>query len=262
MPWYKGPTLLEALDSVHPPNRPVDKPLRVPLQDVYKISGIGTVPVGRVETGVMTPGEKILFAPTTIASEVKTIEMHHTNIPQAVPGDNIGFNVKNVSVKELHRGMVACDLNKDPAAGAVSFEAQVIIMNHPGKIHVGYSPVIDCHTSHIACRFEEIKVKMDRRTGKVLEENPSFIKTGDAAIVKLVPLKPLVVESFTEFPPLGRFAVRDMKRTVAVGVIKEVEKETKSAPKAGGKAAAAKHQMKHVNPNPDRHMGHSSIEAH
>jgi elongation factor 1-alpha len=148
--------------------------------------------------------------------------MHHTSIPQALPGDNIGFNVKNVSVKELKRGYVACDADKDAASGAASFDAQVIVMSHPGKIHKGYTPVVDCHTAHVACRFDELKTKMDRRTGKTLEENPTFLKTGDAAIVHIIPTKPLCVETFTEFPPLGRFAVRDMKRTIAVGVIKEV----------------------------------------
>jgi len=261
MPWYKGPCLLEALDQVHPPKRPTEKPLRVPLQDVYKISGIGTVPVGRVESGVMKPGQHVIFAPSTIVSDVKSIEMHHQSIPQAVPGDNIGFNVKNVSVKELRRGMVASDAQKDPAAGALSFQAQVIVMNHPGKIHSGYSPVLDCHTAHVACRFDKLEKKMDRRSGKVLEDNPPFIKTGDAAIIKVVPTKPMCVETFSEFPPLGRFAVRDMKKTVAVGVIKEVTKDD-HAQKKQNAHAVAKHHTKHVNPHKERHMGHSAMEAH
>jgi elongation factor 1-alpha len=171
-----------------------------------------------------------------------------------------------VPVKDLKRGNVACDANKDPASGAVSFDAQVIVMNHPGKIHAGYTPVLDCHTAHVACRFDQLKTKMDRRTGKVLDENPPFIKTGDAAIVSIVPTKPLCVESFTEFPPLGRFAVRDMKQTVAVGVIKEVIHDdvagkTKSKPHAQAVAVPTPH-AKHVNPHKERHMGHSSVEAH
>jgi elongation factor 1-alpha len=226
MEWYKGPYLLEALDNIHPPKRPTDKPLRLPLQDVYKIGGIGTVPVGRLETGVMYPGQHILFAPTHITSDVKSIEMHHSGLLQAVPGDNVGFNVKNVSIKELKRGMVACDAVQKPvASGIASFEAQVIVMHHPGKIHAGYTPVLDCHCAHVACRFDSLKSKMDRRTGKVLEENPAYIKTGDAAMVVMVPTKPFCVETFTEFPPLGRFAVRDMKKTIAVGVIKELVRE-------------------------------------
>jgi elongation factor 1-alpha len=251
---------MEALDSVHPPKRPVDKPLRVPLQDVYKISGIGTVPVGRVETGIMTPGQHILFAPTNITSEVKSIEMHHTNLQQAVPGDNIGFNVKHVAVKDLRRGYVACDARKDPASGVSTFEAQVIVMNHPGRIHAGYTPVLDCHTAHIACRFDEITCKMDRRTGKVLEENPSYIKTGDAAIVHAIPTKPLCVETFTEFPPLGRFAVRDMKRTVAVGVIKQItrgEGPGGVSPKKAAVVDAKNKHGKHVDPHP-----HKAVQAH
>jgi elongation factor 1-alpha len=268
MPWYSGPCLLEALDEIHPPKRPTEKPLRVPLQDVYKISGIGTVPVGRVETGVMTPGQHILFAPSNITSDVKSIEMHHTSIPRAVPGDNIGFNVKNVAVKDLKRGYVASDARKDPASRASSFSAQLIVLNHPGKIHSGYTPVVDCHTAHVACRFDQIVNKMDRRTGKVLEEHPETIKTGDAAIVNIVPTKPLCVESFTDFPPLGRFAVRDMKKTVAVGVIKDVVHESShahgktTASTSTSTPVAAKHLAKHVSPHQERHAGHSVIQAH
>lgn len=225
LPWYKGPTLLEALDNLHAPKRPTDKPLRVPVQDVYKIGGVGTVPVGRVETGVMKPGMTAHFAPTNLQAEVKSIEMHHVNLKQAVPGDNIGFNVKNLAVNQIQRGHVASDLNNHPATGVESFTAQVMIMNHPGKISVGYCPVLDCHTAHVACQFASIKSKMDHKSGKVIEENPTFVKSGDLCIVELVPMRPFCVESFAEFPPLGRFAIRDMKQTVAVGVIKSVVKK-------------------------------------
>jgi len=231
MPWYKGPTLLEALDNVNPPKRPTEKPLRLPLQDVYKIGGIGTVPVGRVETGVIKPGMTALFAPSGITAEIKSVEMHHESLAEAVPGDNVGFNVKNVAVKDLRRGFVASDAKSNPASGVANFTAQVIIMNHPGQISNGYSPVLDCHTAHVACKFAHIKEKMDRRSGKVLEADPKFIKTGDACIVTLTPTKPLCVETFVDFPPLGRFAVRDMRQTVAVGVIKEKTDEVKSGKK-------------------------------
>jgi elongation factor 1-alpha len=240
MAWYKGPTLLEALDNVHPPKRPTDKPLRVPLQDVYKIGGVGTVPVGRVETGVMKPGMLVEFAPVGITSEVKSIEMHHQMIPEAIPGDSIGFNVKNVAVKDLKRGDVACDATKDPGAAVTSFESQVIIMNHPGKIYVGYTPVIDCHTAHVACTFANLKTKLNGRTGEVIEENPDFIKKGDACICDLEPTKPLVVESFTEYPPLGRFAIRDSKHTIGVGVVKAIARKEKDKLAHHDKKATAK----------------------
>jgi len=232
MGWYKGwtverkegkasgTTLLEALDSIIPPARPTDKPLRLPLQDVYKIGGIGTVPVGRVETGIIKPGMVVTFAPVQLTTEVKSVEMHHESLPEATPGDNVGFNIKNVSVKDIKRGYVASDSKNKPASGVADFTAQVIVLNHPGQIANGYSPVLDCHTAHIACKFAEIKEKCDRRTGKTTEEAPKFIKSGDAAIVTLIPSKPMCVEPFSEFPPLGRFAVRDMRQTVAVGVIK------------------------------------------
>jgi elongation factor 1-alpha len=240
--WYKGPTLLEALDEITPPERPVSKPLRIPLQDVYKIGGIGTVPVGRVETGVLKPNQVVTFAPAAVTTEVKSIEMHHTQLPEAIPGDNVGFNVKNVSVKDIRRGNVCGDSKNDPPQETADFTAQVIILNHPGQIGAGYTPVLDCHTAHIACKFSEILTKVDRRTGKELEKEPKAVKSGDACMVKLVPTKPLTVETFSDYPPLGRFAVRDMRQTVAVGVIKEVNKKsakdakvTKSAAKAGKK---------------------------
>ncbi|CAF1927373.1 unnamed protein product [Rotaria magnacalcarata] len=251
MPWYKGwaverkegsasgKTLLEALDSISPPSRPTDKPLRLPLQDVYKIGGIGTVPVGRVETGVLKPNMVVSFAPSSLQTEVKSIEMHHEALQEALPGDNVGFNVKNISVKELRRGFVASDIKNDPAQETANFVAQVIVLNHPGQIGAGYAPVLDCHTAHIACKFAELLEKVDRRSGKTIEEAPKFLKSGEAAMVRMIPSKPMCVEKFAEYPPLGRFAVRDMRQTVAVGVIKDVEKKAPSTGKGGKPAVVA-----------------------
>jgi elongation factor 1-alpha len=247
-PWYKGweketktkstgKTLMDAIDSIDPPSRPTDKPLRLPLQDVYKISGIGTVPVGRVETGVIKPGMVVTFAPANVTTEVKSVEMHHEQLQEGLPGDNVGFNVKNVPVKDIRRGNVAGDFKNDPPKGAESFNAQVIVLNHPGQVGAGYAPVLDCHTAHIACKFAELLEKIDRRTGKSIENTPKFIKSGDAAIVKMIPSKPMCVEAFTDYPPLGRFAVRDMRQTVAVGVIKSVVKTDKGGPGKVTKAA-------------------------
>ena len=223
MPWYKGPYLLKALDAIKPPKRPILKPLRLPLQDVYKISGIGTVPVGRVETGIMKPNITVCFGPLGTTTECKSVEMHHESVTEAIPGDNVGFNVKGLSVTDIKRGYVASDAKNKPAEDTEYFNAQVIVMNHPGQIMNGYAPVLDCHTCHIACKFTEIENKMDKRTGTITEEFPKSIKSGDAGIVRMTPSKPMVVEAFSAFPPLGRFAVRDMKQTVAVGVIKETK---------------------------------------
>merc|ERR1712050_714627 len=238
MSWYKGwsieqkgvdkpvtgKTLYDAIDSIMPPERPVSKPLRLPLQDVYKIGGIGTVPVGRVETGKLKAGMVVTFSPAQVTTEVKSVEMHHTTLDKGVPGDNVGFNVKNVSTKDIKRGMVTSDSKNDPAKETKSFLAQVIVLNHPGEIHAGYQPVLDCHTAHVACKFAELQQKIDRRSGKVLEENPKMVKSGDAVMATLVPSKPMCVEAFNDYAPLGRFAVRDMRQTVAVGVIKSVKK--------------------------------------
>ena len=241
MRWYNGPTLIDALDNLRPPKRPSEKPLRLPLQDVYKIGGIGTVPVGRVETGTLKAGMVVTFGPMNTTTEVKSVEMHHEQVPEALPGDNVGFNVKNLSVKDIKRGYVASDSKREPCTDTEMFVAQVIVFNHPGEIRNGYTPVLDCHTCHIACKFEKIRSKVDKRTGAVTEDEPQCIKSQDAAMVELVPTKPMVVETFSTFAPLGRFAVRDMRQTVAVGVIKELTrkqyagKTTKAAQKAQGK---------------------------
>jgi len=227
MSWYKGPILIEALDAIVPPTRPADKPLRLPLQDVYKIGGIGTVPVGRVETGILKAGMMVQFAPVGLITDVKSVEMHHEVMEQAGPGDNVGFNVKNVSVKDIRRGMVCSDSKNDPALPAASFDAQVIVMDHPNKIMAGYTPVLDCHTAHIACKFNNLLALIDKRNGKKIEDNPKSVKSGQACIVEMVPSKPMCVEAFTLYPPLGRFAVRDMRKTVAVGVIKRVQRKNK-----------------------------------
>jgi len=235
----KGKTLLDAIDAIEPPVRPTDKPLRLPLQDVYKIGGIGTVPVGRVETGTIKAGMVVTFAPANVTTEVKSVEMHHEQLESGMPGDNVGFNVKNVSVKDIRRGNVCGDTKQDPPKEAASFVAQVIVLNHPGQIGNGYCPVLDCHTAHIACKFDTLQQKIDRRTGKALEEAPKFVKSGDACLVKMVPSKAMCVEPFSDYPPLGRFAVRDMRQTVAVGVIKSVEKTDGKAAKVTKAAVKA-----------------------
>ncbi|XP_028826178.1 elongation factor 1-alpha-like [Denticeps clupeoides] len=252
MSWFKGwklkrkegsasgKTLLEVLDSIHPPIRTVNKPLRLPLQDVYKIGGVGTVPVGKIETGVLKPGMLLTFSPAKLTAEVKSIEMHHQGLQTALPGHNVGFNIKNVSVKNLRRGDVAGNAQQDPPSDVSSFVAQVIVLNHPGKIKAGYSPVLDCHTTHVTCRFAELWEKLDRRSGKKLEDHPQVLVSGDAAVVRLVPNKPMCVESFFSYPPLGRFAARDLKQTVAVGVIKSVEKADQSSKKTALKGHVSK----------------------
>ena len=221
-PWYKGPTLHEAFDTFNEPPRPIDKPLRIPIQDVYSIRGVGTVPVGRVETGVLKVGDRVVFMPPKVVGEVKSIETHHTRIEQAIPGDNIGFNVKGIERTQLRRGDVAGHPDTPPKV-AEEFVGRIFVLYHPTAIAAGYTPVLHVHTSTTPVTFVELVQKIDPRTGSVAEEKPSFIKQGDAAIVRFKPMKPVVIERYQDLPPLGRFAIRDSGRTIAAGTVIEVK---------------------------------------
>lgn len=223
MPWYRGLTLIEALDVFEEPVRPIDKPLRIPIQDVYSIKGVGTVPVGRVETGVLKVGDRVIFMPPKIVGEVKSIETHHVRIDQAIPGDNIGFNVKGVSREQIRRGDVAGHPDKPPTV-ADEFVGRVFVLFHPTAIAAGYTPVLHVHTATVPVRFIALEKKIDPRTGSTIEDNPAFIKQGDAALVRFKPLKPVVIEKYSEIPQLGRFAIRDSGRTIAAGTVVDIKK--------------------------------------
>jgi elongation factor 1-alpha len=223
MPWWKGPTLLQALDNLVVPPKPTDKPLRLPVQDVYTITGIGTVPVGRVETGKLKVGDKVVFLPSGKSGEVKSIEMHHEAVQEAVPGDNVGFNVRGIDKNDIRRGDVVGPVGNPPTV-VESFIANIQVLNHPSVITVGYTPVFHAHTAQVACEFTELQARLDPKTGQVAEKDPTSLKTGDAAVVKITPKRPLVLEKYKEFPQLGRFAVRDMGQTVAAGVVVDVKK--------------------------------------
>ena len=216
-PWYKGNTLIEELDLFKEPDKPIDLPLRLPIQDVYSITGVGTVPVGRIETGVLNAAETVAFEPAGVTGEVKSIEMHHEVLDKAEPGDNVGFNVRGVGKNDIKRGDVA-GTTKNPPSVAKEFKAQIVVLQHPGVITVGYTPVFHAHTSQVACTFLSLDAKLDPATGQPKEENPDFLKTGDAAYVTIKPTKPMVIEKIKEIPHMGRFAIRDMGQTVAAGM--------------------------------------------
>ncbi|MEM0094533.1 MAG: translation elongation factor EF-1 subunit alpha [Candidatus Micrarchaeaceae archaeon] len=224
MSWYTGPTLLEALDTLKVPEKPINKPLRLPIQDVYSIQGFGTVPVGRVETGVMKPGDQIIIMPGGFKTDVKSIEMHHQQLQKAEPGDNIGFNIKGIDKKDIKRGYVVGTPDNPPSV-VEEFTAQIVVINHPTAIAAGYSPVFHIHTAQVAATITEILEKKDPKTGQTLQKNPEFIKTGDVAIIKVKPSKAVVVEKYSDFPQLGRFAIRDMGQTVAAGVVLDITKK-------------------------------------
>jgi elongation factor 1-alpha len=217
MGWYTGPTFIESLDTFTVPEKPIDKPLRIPVQDVYSITGVGTVPVGRVETGVLKVGDTVVFEPAGVSGEVKSIEMHHEPIPQAIPGDNIGFNVRGIEKTAIRRGDVAGH-PKAPPTVVREFTARIAVLQHPTAIAAGYTPVFHAHTAQVACTISEITQKLDPKTGQVLEERPEFIRKGDMATIKVTPTKPMVIEKATEIPQLSRFAIRDMGMTIAAGV--------------------------------------------
>ena len=223
-PWYSGPTLFEAIDSMPAPDKPTDKPLRLPIQDVYKIGGIGTVPVGKIETGTLNAGKTVVFNPSQKSAEVKSIEMHHTMVEKAEPGDNVGFNVRGLSATDIRRGDVAGYTDTAPTfvRHDETFVGQIQLMDIPKAVSVGYTPVFHAHTAQVAVRFQEL---LEKTSKGQKEANPSFLKTGDAALIRFAPTKPMAIEQMDKFPELSRFAIRDMGKTVAAGVCLKIEKK-------------------------------------
>ena len=221
MPWYSGKTLLESFDDFKVPEKPTGKPLRLPIQDVYSITGVGTVPVGRVETGTMKPNDKIIVMPSGAVGEIKSIETHHQEMPSASAGDNIGFNLRGIEKKDIKRGDVLGTPDNPPTV-AKEFKAQIIVINHPTAIAPGYTPVMHCHTAQVAATISAFESKINPATGAAEEENPKFLKVGDSAIVRIRPVRPTCIETFQEFPEMGRFALRDMGSTIAAGIVKEI----------------------------------------
>jgi elongation factor 1-alpha len=221
MPWYKGKTLLESFDDFKVPDKPTGKPLRLPVQDVYSITGVGTVPVGRVETGTMKANDKIIVMPSGATGEVKSIETHHQEMPSASAGDNIGFNLRGIEKKDIKRGDVLGTPDNPPSV-AKEFRAQIIVIHHPTALAPGYTPVMHCHTAQVAATITAFESKINPATGATDEENPKFLKVGDSAIVRIRPVRPTCIETFQEFPEMGRFALRDMGATIAAGVVKEI----------------------------------------
>jgi elongation factor 1-alpha len=228
MSWYKGPSLLEAMNGIKEPEKPTHLPLRLPIQDVYNITGIGVVPVGRIETGILKVGEKVIAMPGRegkgVPGEVKSIEMHHEQMQEALPGDNVGFNVRGFGKKDIARGDVIGPADNPPTV-ATEFTAQIVVLNHPSVMTVGYTPVFHIHTAQVACQIVEITKKINPATGETLQEKPDFIKNGDAAIIKVKPVQPLVIEKQKDIPQLARFAVRDSGQTVAAGMCIDLVKK-------------------------------------
>jgi len=228
MSWYKGPTLLELLDLFKEPEKPTNLPLRLPIQDVYNITGIGVVPVGRVETGIMKINDKIIVVPGRegkgVKGEVKSIEMHHEQITEAIPGDNIGFSVRGIGKKDIARGDVLGHESNVPTL-VTEFTAQIVVLNHPTVLTVGYTPVFHVHTAQVACQFVELIAKINPATGEVMQEHPDMLKNGDAARVKLKPQRPMVIERQKDIPHMSRFAIRDAGSTVAAGMCIDLVKK-------------------------------------
>ena len=226
--WFNGPTLREQLDLLKLPEKPTNLPLRLPIQDVYNITGIGVVPVGRVETGIMKVGDKVIITPARegkgVTGEVKTIEMHHEQVTQAEPGDNIGFNVRGIGKKDIARGDVLGHVDNPPTVVS-DFTAQIVVLNHPTVITAGYTPVFHVHTAQVACQFVELVKKINPATGETLQDKPDMLKNGDAAIIKVKPTKPMVIERQKDIPHMARFAIRDAGNTVAAGMCIDVTKK-------------------------------------
>jgi elongation factor 1-alpha len=231
IPWYHGDTLYEALDKLEEPYKPADQALRFPLHDVYMIKGVGSIPVGRIETGTLKVGDVVMFEPAStiyskkIKGEVRSMEMNHEHVKVAFPGYNVGISVRGVGRDHIRRGDVVSHPDSPPTVltNKDTFIANVVVLDHPSGIHVGYAPDLHVHTARVTCRFEKILTKLDPKTGRTIEKTPAYLRSGEAGVTEIRPTRPIVIEEVEKIPQMGRFAVRDMGVTVAAGMCIQIK---------------------------------------
>merc|ERR1712137_606676 len=242
MAWWKGVTvksqkqpvkvdcLLDALEKmVKPPKRALKKPLRMPVSGVYKIKGVGDVITGRVEQGKVEPGNETIFLPTHTASKpcagkIFSVEMHHKSVPMAGPGDNVGLNVKALNKDNMPRvGDVMIAKDDTSIKACKNFTAQVQVLDHPGELKVGYSPIAFIRTGRSACRLATINWKIGKETGGAKAENPPHLKANEMAEVVFEPQQPFVAEGFKSCEGLGRVAIMEGASVVMLGKAIAVE---------------------------------------
>eukprot|EP01156_Anaeramoeba_ignava_P011776 Anaeramoba_ignava/a485115_37.p1 GENE.a485115_37~~a485115_37.p1 ORF type:complete len:302 (-),score=89.57 a485115_37:158-997(-) len=214
--WYTGPTLLEYIDQIQPPEQLFQLPFRMSIIDRYREKG--TVIHGKIESGTVSKGDILLLMPPKIPVEILTISIESTRIHKAEPGDNVKMRLRGVNEEDISVGFVICDY-ENPVSVAQSFLAQTIILDHKSIISPGYKCVMHIHSLVIECAFGKLLATVDKKTQKVIQKKPQFIRTGDSAVVRLFLPNPISVETYKSFPQFGRFMLRDEGKTIAVGVI-------------------------------------------
>lgn len=223
--WYSGKTAVECLDAMGPIHRPAEKPLRLPVLKVRQDEDAGTIILGRVETGSIRPGIKVVFSPSGYVGEVSSVHRGGEQVAEGKGGDIVSVSLgDSVSAEYLRRGMVASSVSNDPAADAETFLARVLVLDHPGSIRAGYCPSVAVHTAQVPCEFEELESLIDRKTKKEVQSRPERVKASEVAMVRMRPRQHVCVEAFSAFPSLGRFTIRDHGRTIGFGSIMEVTK--------------------------------------
>eukprot|EP00479_Gromia_sphaerica_P014307 TRINITY_DN842_c0_g1_i5.p1 TRINITY_DN842_c0_g1~~TRINITY_DN842_c0_g1_i5.p1 ORF type:complete len:280 (-),score=69.02 TRINITY_DN842_c0_g1_i5:51-890(-) len=244
MPWYKGFsvtikkkkvkgfTLIDALnDVVKPPKRDTKSPVRMPVSGVYKIKGVGDVITGRIEQGVLNPGQSVIFSPSGASGKVFTIEMHHKSVEKALTGDNVGLNLRGLNKDLMPRaGDVMCIDDGNAPTAVASFVSQVYVQDHPGKLRCGegdssgFTPSIHVRTAKAPCKMSKIRWKQGLKStgGAKIEEGVKYLEAGDTAEVEWVPQKPICVTPYKSCKGLARLAVMDSNNLVMLGKITEV----------------------------------------
>jgi len=233
-------TLYDFLDKVcRVPERPCSAPMRMPISGIYKIKGVGDVLAGRVEQGIVKPGEEVVFLPTHTASnpctgKVFTVEMHHTRAEQAKPGDNVGLNIKRLDKQNMPRSGDVMVYKKDTTLGQTKeFNAQIQVLDIPNEIKKGYSPIGFVRCGRAACRISNIVWKMGKETGGKKMEDPHSLKSNEMAECSFQPQQPLVCDSFKNCEGLSRVAFMDGNGVVMLGKVTTVEQKADAG--AGGK---------------------------
>ncbi|KAH9599784.1 Translation elongation factor EFTu/EF1A [Trypanosoma melophagium] len=234
-PWYKGPTMMGFIDNlVLPESKSEDDVLCIPLVGAYKDEGRVYI-YGKVESGSIAVGEKIQILPSKIEALVEGISIESTEFEKCYPGDNVHLRVRGVDENDIHAGYVATSIPTSLRA-VEYFQARVVILDVKNIVCAGSRVMLHAHAAQEEASFHKLLAKVDKKTGEVVQKDPTHVKAGDVVIARMELDRPVVLEPHKDFDKMGRFMLREDGKTIAIGLVTKLYESTKESLAKSGKS--------------------------